>query len=205
MQPMSPLSQQVRARHSRAESRARIIEATTELVRERSYGELSIGEIMERAGFGRTIFYRHFDDLPDLLIRAGREAIEGLYEAELALERSRTEVGAESVRLAVEAAVKVYSQHGPILRAIHEASASDPQLAPNQAEVRRRFDALVAAALREAYTHGGDPPTDIDETAHALNLMNETYLMDAFGHEPRVTPETAARTLTEVWAAVFNR
>ena len=63
---------------SRERSRQRIIEAATELVRERSYAELNVGEIMERAGIGRTIFYRHFDDLGDLLLRAGREAIEEL-------------------------------------------------------------------------------------------------------------------------------
>ena len=67
-----------RTRADRERSRQRIIDATTELVRERSYAELNVGEIMERAGIGRTIFYRHFDDLGDLLMRAGREAIEEL-------------------------------------------------------------------------------------------------------------------------------
>ena len=37
---------------------------------------------MREAGLGRTIFYRHFDDLGDLLVRASREAIEELYEAQ---------------------------------------------------------------------------------------------------------------------------
>src|SRR3954471_23362119 len=71
-----------RTRESRERSRRRIIEAATELVRERSYAELNVGEIMERAGIGRTIFYRHFDDLGNLLVRASREAIDQLYEAQ---------------------------------------------------------------------------------------------------------------------------
>ena len=33
---------------------------------------------MREAGIGRTIFYRHFDDMADLLLRASREAIEEL-------------------------------------------------------------------------------------------------------------------------------
>src|SRR4029079_8289389 len=70
---------QAQLRHSRQESRDRIVAAATELVRDRSYNELSIGEVMERAGFGRTIFYRHFDDLGDLLVRASRAAIDQLY------------------------------------------------------------------------------------------------------------------------------
>ena len=35
--------------------------------------------------------------------------------------------------------------------------------------------------------------------------MNESYLLDAFGREPRVSPETAVQTLTEIWDAVIRR
>lgn len=203
---MATVRNQARARHQRAESRARIIEAATELVRERSYAELSVGEIMERAGFGRTIFYRHFDDLPDLLLRAGREAIEGLYQTQLALERGRSEHSAEAVTEALRAVVDVYATHGPLLRVISEAAAADPSLTPNQDEVRRRFDELVEHALAAAYAErSGEPTADLAETARALNLLNEHYLLDAFGREPRVSREVALRTLTEIWTAVLNR
>ena len=62
-------------RLSREQSRERIVAAATELVRKRSYAELSVDEVMREAGLGRTIFYRHFDDLGDLLMRASREAM----------------------------------------------------------------------------------------------------------------------------------
>jgi hypothetical protein len=48
-------------------------------------------------------------------------------------------------------------------------------------------------------------PADVAETARALNLMNESYLLDAFGREARVSREVAARTLTEIWVAVIHR
>ena len=81
------------AQPARAARRAaqRIVDAATELVRERSYAELSVGEVMERAGLGRTIFYRHFDDLGDLLMQRGREAIEELYAAQATLAATRDE------------------------------------------------------------------------------------------------------------------
>src|SRR3954447_13264775 len=69
-------------RTSRRESRARIVAAANELVRRRSYPELSVGELMREAGLGRTIFYRHFDDLGDLLVGASRDAIDELYAAQ---------------------------------------------------------------------------------------------------------------------------
>jgi hypothetical protein len=34
--------------------------------------------------------------------------------------------------------------------------------------------------------------------------MNEHYLLDAFGREPRVSVEAAVQTLTEIWEAVIR-
>jgi AcrR family transcriptional regulator len=193
-----------RTRESRERSRQRIIEAATELVRERSYAELNVGEIMERAGIGRTIFYRHFDDLGDLLVRAGREAIDELLTAQLALAQTRVATGPDDIRRAIELPVLVYSRHGPLLRAVAEAAAADPGLTPEQAAIRRRFDELVADALHRSDAGGNGGFADVMETAHALNLLNDSYLLEAFGGEPRVSTESAVSTLTEIWAAVLD-
>jgi AcrR family transcriptional regulator len=204
--PTAPAtSKRARVRLSRQQSRDRIVAAATELVRHRSYQELSIGEVMETAGLGRTLFYRHFDDLADLLVRASREAIEELLEAQQALGQTRTGSDPHLVRRAIEPAVAVYRRHGPLLRAMAEAAAGDEQVALGYSDMRRRFDALVADALREMADVLGVPPADPLETARALNLLNEAYLLDAFGREPRVPAETAVQTLTEIWAALIYR
>ena len=173
-------------------------------MRERSYAELNVGEIMERAGIGRTIFYRHFDDLGDLLVRAGREAIDELLTAQLALAETRVATGPDDIRRAIELPVRVYERHGPLLRAVAEAAAADPSLTPAQAAIRRRFDELVADALHRSDAAAGKGFADVMETAHALNLLNESYLLEAFGREPRVSAEAATATLTEIWAAVLG-
>ena len=173
--------------------------AATDLVRHRSYEELSVGAVMEQAGFGRTIFYRHFDDLGDLLIRASREAIEELYDAQRAL--GQTAINADVIHKALEAAVLVYQRHGPLLRAIGEAAASDPEVAAGHRAMRRMFDGLAEEALRSR--NGGY--ANAAETARALNLLDEAYMLDAFGREPRISAEAATQTLAEIWAAVFDR
>jgi AcrR family transcriptional regulator len=192
-------------RHSRKQSRERIVAAAEELVRRTSYGELSVDEVMREAGFGRTIFYRQFDDLADLLMRAGREAIEELYEAHRAISEARLGDGPEVVRQAIEPAVAVFERHGPLLRVIAEAAASDEQVAAGQEAMRERFDELLEATLREMPHVADNPPADLAETARALNLLNTSYLLDAFGREPRVSAETAVQTLTEIWVAVIHR
>jgi len=205
VKPTTTAGRNSRARHSREESRDRIVAAAMELVRERSYQELSVGEIMERAGFERTIFYRHFDDLGDLLLRAGREATEGLYEAELDLSGAREGSVPEAVRNAMEPAVMAYHRHGPLLRALAEAAAAgDERIASGQESMHRRFDELAAASLQEFPRFDGTSAADLRETSRALNVMNVAYLLDAFGHEPRISTETALRTVTEIWTAVIE-
>jgi AcrR family transcriptional regulator len=190
-------------RESRRQSRDRIIAAATELVRRTSYGALTVDEVMREAGFGRTIFYRHFDDLADLLIKAGREAFEGLFEASQALGAARSFHSPEVIREALEPAVAVFEQHGPLLRAISEAAAGgDEQIIAGQEAMRQRFDELLATALRDVAT---PPLADVKETARALNVMNQAYLQDTFGREPKASADTAVQTLTEIWVAVIHR
>jgi TetR/AcrR family transcriptional regulator, ethionamide resistance regulator len=204
-----PARTKTQLRTSRQESRERIIAAATELVRHTSYGALTVDDVMREAGFGRTIFYRHFDDLADLLMRAGREAFGDLLEAERALsEAAAAGSGDDSdvVRAAIEPAVAVYERHGPLMRAIAEAAAAgDEQVAAGRAAWRERFHELVAEVLRATPALADRADADLAETARALNLMNENYLLDAFGREPRVSTETATATLTAIWSALMQR
>jgi TetR/AcrR family transcriptional regulator, ethionamide resistance regulator len=196
---------QTRARQTRQQSRQRIVAAATELVRRRAYAELSVDEVMRETGMGRTIFYRHFDDLADLLLRASREAIDELFDAQRSLGHARPDEEPEALGRALRAAVTVYHRHGPLLRAVAEAAAGDEQIASDYVALRRRFDDFVEESLRGLAELASTPLADVAETARALNLMNESYLLDAFGRAPRVSPETAVQTLTEVWDAVIHR
>jgi AcrR family transcriptional regulator len=195
--------EQIRSR--REEIRGAMITATQELLRTRAFAELTVDDVMRPTGQGRTVFYRHFDDLGDLLRRASREAIEQLYEAQAEVARPRAVEPATAVREALTKAVAVFAEHGPLLRALVEASAVDDQLAANVDELRRRFDDLTAQALRDIAGPAGPKVADVGQTARALTLMNETYLLDAFGREPRVSAQTAVATLSEIWEAVVNR
>src|SRR6202011_6142692 len=87
----------IEIRRSRQQSRDRIVAAATELLRCSSYALLTVDEVMREAGFGRTIFYRHFDDLADLLLRASREAIDELYEAQRGFSQARIGGGPDVV------------------------------------------------------------------------------------------------------------
>ncbi len=200
---MASPNQKARTRQTREQSRRRIIEAAAELVRERSYGELNVSEIMARTGLERTIFYRHFDDLGDLVLRVAREAVDELYEAQVAATRSGPDP--DEVREAIALPVEVYSRHGPLLRALAEAATTDPVVEAHQAQLRGRFDRLVEDTIHRGVEIGASPPPSAAESARALNRLTESYLLESFGHEPLVSPELAVDTLADIWIAFVAR
>jgi TetR/AcrR family transcriptional regulator, ethionamide resistance regulator len=189
-----------RQRRGREQVRADIVLAATELLRDRSFGELTVHDLMAEAGQGRTVFYRHFDDLGDLLRRAAREPATELLEAQQRLVAAGPSSAAAVIREALTPSVQVYVRHGPVLRAVREAAAADPLVARDYAAFLARFEDLAAEALRELA--GID---DDQQTARALNLMTEAYLVDAFGGEPRVSAAVALDTITGIWIAVATR
>lgn len=187
---------------NREEAQARILEAAGELVRERSFAELTVGEIMDRAGLERTIFYRHFENVGALVLSAGRQAIVDLFDAQAAIVASHESFEPEAIREALTLAAEVFDRDGPLLRAVFEASASNQLATPDQEKLRSRFDGLVADSLRDLERARGKRFADVEETARALNRLNENYLLDAFGRGPRVSVETAAETLSQIWIAL---
>ena len=112
---------------------------------------------MDRAGIGRTLFYRHFEDLGDLLMRVGREAMDELYDAQVALAQARVEPTPEAVRAAMEPAVDVYRRHGPLLRALNEAAVVDPLVLERTDQLRERFGRLIEDMIRRATELGAVP------------------------------------------------
>jgi AcrR family transcriptional regulator len=197
--PVSPRA--AKARQSREETRRRIVEAATERFRTLPFAAVSVDEVMRRAGIGRTLFYRHFDDLPDLLMKAGREAIEELYETHEALVGAAAAGDPEVIREGLDAAVAVYVRHGPLLRAIAEAATVDERIHEGQYAMRERFRELLELNLRRLLPPGAPEPAEL---ARAINVMNESYLLDVFGREPRVSPQTAVRTLAHIINAVLK-
>jgi AcrR family transcriptional regulator len=194
-----------RIRRSRQQSRDRIVAAATELIRRRSFAELSVEAIMREAGLAPTIFYRHFDDLSDLLQRAAREAIEELFSVQQRLAQlAAVEGPLATIPESIATSVDTYRRHGPLLRAMDEAAAGDERIASAQHALRARFAELATDALRSLPGFARDGAADPTEVGYALVLLGEAYLLDAFGREPRVSAAVAERTLTKIWTAVVG-
>ena len=85
------------------EARQQILAAARELLLDRPFAALTVGDVMTRAGLTRTVFYRHFDGLPQLEVgpRGADDRIEGAVYASVARRPRTTPVSLLSAPTAV--------------------------------------------------------------------------------------------------------
>jgi AcrR family transcriptional regulator len=191
-------TRRVRLRAERGANRAAIVAAAEAALRDRPFREVSVEEVMQSAGLARTQFYRHFDDLSDLVLDVAAGVFEGIVEHHERLVDIAT-LDAATLRAAIAPAVAAFAEHGPLVRALSEAATHDEVVEGFYAGAQERYVALTERLVRRA----GAPVADPAQTARLLHLGNLAYLIDAFGCEPKVTPETAVDTIVEVWSAAL--
>jgi AcrR family transcriptional regulator len=175
---------------------------------EHPFRELTAETVMARTGLSRQAFYAYFQDRYDLATRL----LEGIGALLFAVDRAWLE-GAEETRDEARASLsealkrgsEAFLYYGPVLKAISDAASQDTRVE----EVYRfglieNFVNSVAKRIERDVQTGMSPADlDPDETAKALVLLTERYLLDAFGR-PQSKPSeaqiaTVASTLERAW------
>ncbi|WP_275292263.1 MULTISPECIES: TetR/AcrR family transcriptional regulator [unclassified Amycolatopsis] len=111
-------------------TRQRIITAARQVFEERGYGQASIGDIAKAAKVNRATFYLHFTNKAEVfteVYRAVREDQSAQYWSLLG--RALAEGRAASVRAWLDGALSWWESQAALLPAIHEAMASDLEVA----------------------------------------------------------------------------
>jgi len=153
------------------EARRRILSATRELLLDRPFAALTVGDVMARAGLTRTVFYRHFDDLAQMAPELLPDADDPL------VNQVRRGAPEELIEAMITGLVGLYADNGRLLRAIDAAAGADPDVAAQLdralVDPRRLMERLVAEAPH--------PPEDPREFALLLMATHRAYLLDKFG------------------------
>ena len=161
--------------------------AAEALLRERSFRELTVDEVMRRTDLSRPSFYVYFRDRHALILRV----VEHI-GAELRTMSQRWYTGAGDgpahAREAMEGFVEVYAEHGPVLRALADAAADDPEVERVYGGLVQSFVDVTAHHIEEEIEAGRVLPLDAEETARALVWMMERYLNRSLGRRPADTP-----------------
>src|SRR2546423_7750523 len=113
----------------RAAVQAAVLGATEQLLGEgATYADLNIERIATRAGISRTAFYFYFADKRELLMRLSEDVTDELFtQADIWYSGSGNPEA--EIREALVNIARLYEQHGPLLRAIVEASTYDEEVA----------------------------------------------------------------------------
>jgi AcrR family transcriptional regulator len=195
---VSSPARRARHREQRESTRHEILAAADRFLRERPYRELSVEVVMAETGLTRTAFYRHFDDVTDLVLRLLADLGRELYAI---AERWGAEAGSDYPAPALSALrgiVEFFASNGPLVRAIKEAAMSDEQVERAYRGGLEAFIEITIETLDRLVQAGQLQVPDTGALARALNLMNEAYLVDEFGRGEG-DPEVARATLERVW------
>lgn len=193
------------ARRSREQARDEILDVAGRLLRGRSVQDLTVGELMERTSVGRSAFYVYFGDLYEVVIalleRVEAQMLDGAQPSLAAAVPDDTD---PDLRSSLQRTVAVWAEHGPVLRAIAEAADHDQRVAAAyRGGVLERAITAAAQRIEEGQVLGDIRPLDARETASALVLMNERYLVDRMGRLPQADPEKVVDTLCRIWTLVL--
>ncbi|UGS38147.1 TetR/AcrR family transcriptional regulator [Capillimicrobium parvum] len=199
-----------RRRQQPDETRSLILDTAERLLRERPFRELSVDEVMRPTGYRRTVFYRHFTGMPDLVLAVLARVLPAFAEANQAfLEAAGEEITPERARTLLAPVVEHWQRHGALMRAMRDAAVYDGEIHELVMAAQYRFRATTVAALERRRAAGVLQDADLEQIAELLSAMNQRYLMAAFGgdrpaEQPPVSVETATATLALAWVAVLR-
>lgn len=195
---MPATAQRNKRRQLREETRRQILDTAQDFLRERSFRELSIEEVMSRTGHTRTVFYRHFEDIPALMLTLIEEV--GAELVELSEQWANTDrVGPEEARERLAGFVAFHVRNGPLVRAVAEAAHHDEAVERAQAAMVESFIDLTAKTIEARVASGELEPLDAPEIARALYRMLSGYLDDALGRPPITDPDRVLDVVATIW------
>lgn len=197
---------QAKREERREQVERQLLEATDRLMADgTSFTELSVDRLATEAGISRAGFYIYFEDKGHLLRRLATQVFGDLAgDAQqwwgVAGRRDPADVHA-----AMSGVIASYRRHQPVLIALNEMSAYDPQVGETYRELLTGISGQLAGVIEAGQADGSIraelPP---ETTASALTWMVERTCQQNLPSRPESYDPELATTLTEiVWSALY--
>ena len=183
-------------------TRAAILNGALEFLWTRPFREMTVGELMSITGVSRSAFYQYFKDLHEPMETLLQDAAEDINEATESWfngEGDPTKLIEQSLSRLVE----VCYERGPIFRAVAEAATGDERLERTWAAFLTQFDDAIYERIEEHQKAGLILEFDARPVAVALNRLNVSMVIDAFGRHPRNNPEPVRLALIRIWMSTL--
>ena len=191
-----------RRRRSPEVAEREIIAAAETLLRERPFRELTVDEVMRGTELSRPSFYVYFRDRHHLVLRVVEHIGGELFTMSDRWYKGDGD-GPALIRTATDGIVAVFAEHGPVLRALADAAADDPDVEHAYTRLVQSFIDVTATHIRREIEAERVLPLDPVETATALVWMMERYLTLTLGREPQRDRGVVVETLQTIWSRVL--
>jgi AcrR family transcriptional regulator len=159
-------------------SRAKVLDATTELLFERGYAGATVDEISRRSGVAKTTIYRHWPTRTDLLRNACSALGTPLDTPDAG------SLAADMAALMIHLASLLRSAKWPsVLPSIIDAAERDPDIATMYSKLQQAYSAPFATLIQRA-KRKGELPRDADEAMLIAALTGPLFYRRWFSREP---------------------
>ena len=192
---MTTLSRRARTAETRKATEAQLLRAAVSLLEEGTpFADISIEQIVRRAGFSRPTFYTYFDDKRALVLRLG-EAL----EAELA-DVTGPWLGLSDVplRATLAGVLTAFTRHRASVGAFTEAATYDPEVAAAWQAFHDRFRPGAERRIRAGTPDLAD--AGVAARAYALVYMTERAFTEHVAR-PTLEEEALVDQVTWLWQA----
>ena len=145
-----PPAHSLRARNQQR-ARDEIVEAAYRLFAERGYAEVTVPEIVERAGVGRTTFFRYFGDKQEVVFAGEQEWLETVGRWHRGLSVAGPPALPQALAMVRETAAMICAKvtQDPARYVLREQLIDqNPELGDRAARKQRRFAETIGEILR---------------------------------------------------------
>ena len=183
-------------------TRAAILNAALEFIWSRPFREMTVNSLMVTTDLSRSAFYQYFDDIHKVMETLLQMLAEEIFTSSNAWVNG---VGDPVALLneAYEGLTQTCYRNGPFMRAVSDAASADERFEKGWLQFLGAFDDAATTRIEADQAQGLIPPFDARPVAFALNRVNSSTFIDAFGQRPRSKPKPIQDALARIWISTL--
>lgn len=183
----------------------------TLLLEGKTFGEISVGQITQKAGTSRSTFYLHFEDKVDVIKRLIEDLIGELIAVTDFANEDLARTSKDTLRMALVGLAQVYRKHVAFFSAISEVAGSDPDISERYREMIEQAAFVRRQRVVEEQAAGNvskDLPVDVPV---ALTWMVERMISQNITRttDKSITRDKEAMKVIDaltyvIWASLYG-
>jgi AcrR family transcriptional regulator len=179
-----------------------ILETAERLLTDTPLADISITDLAAGAGISRSSFYFYFGSKDEVLMTLVERLTAELEGVVRAMAAGIAEDPRAGITMGIAATAQLWREHGPVLVATSEATATSPELRAIWNATVQRFVDVNAEMIRAERRRGAAPAEGpgAQDLATSLIWLNVRSLEAvAAGTQPAASASKITAVLTEIW------